>query len=136
MGRSLREDVEMTVGHLDKMIDANRAMCVGWEKTLGLTVTIKVVGFDHWRAQRRRRQRKRLGHARSVGAVRVLLSGGISALAHGGPEWNRKRNERLRHDEVGLRIHFLRSAHIEYQLGAEGLLRRGGAQSDQGEAAA
>jgi hypothetical protein len=38
--------------------------------------------------------------------------------------------ERLRHDEVGLRIHFLRSARIEYQLRAEGLLRRGGAQSD------
>ena len=49
----------MTIGHLDKMIDANRAMCVGREKTLGLAVTIKVVGFDYWRAQDRRRQRKR-----------------------------------------------------------------------------
>src|SRR5437773_11547201 len=130
MGRSLREDVEMTVGHLDEMIDANRAMCVGREKTIGLTVTIEVIGFDHWRALRRRRQRKRLGNARSVGAVRVLLSGGISALAHGGPEWNRKRSERLRHDEVGLRIHFFRGAHIEYQLRAEGLVRKGAAQSD------
>src|SRR6266704_4997146 len=120
----------MTVGHLDKMIGANRAMCVGREKTIGLSVTVEVVGFDHWRAQRRRRQRKRLGNARSVGAVRALLSGGISALAHGGPEWNRKRSVRLRHDEVGLRIHFLRGVHIKYQRGAEGLLRRGGAQSD------
>src|SRR5512133_3300387 len=126
----------MTIGHLDKMIDANRAMCVGREKTLGLTVTIKVVGFDHWRAQGRRRQRKRLANARSVGAVRVLLSGGISALAHGGPEWNRNRSERLRHDEVGLRIHFFRGAHIKYQRGAEGLLRRGSAQSDQCQAVA
>jgi len=41
-------------------------------------VTIEVVGFDYWRAQDRRRQRKRLGNARSVGAVRALLSGGIS----------------------------------------------------------
>src|SRR5947207_12763415 len=102
----------MAVGHLDKMIGANRAMCVGREKTIALTVTVEVVGFDHWRAQRRRRQRKRLGNARSVGAVRVLLSGGISALAHGGPEWNRKRSERLR-------IHFLRGVHIEYQLRTE-----------------
>src|SRR5947207_10590196 len=130
MGRSFREDVEMTVGHLDEMIDANRAMCVGREKTVGLTVTIEVVGFDHWRTQGRRRERKRLGNTRSVGAVRLLFSGGISALAHGGPEWNRKRSERLRHDEVGLRIYFLRGAHIEYQIGAEGRLRRGGAQSD------
>src|SRR5438552_13037970 len=130
MGRSFREDVEMTVGHLDKMIDANRAMCVGREKPLGLTVTIEVVGFDDGRAQGRRRQQKRLGNASSVGAVRALLSGGILAVAHSGPEWNRKRSERLRHDEVGLRIHFLRGVHIEYQLRAEGLLRRGGAQSD------
>src|SRR5438128_9764255 len=107
MRRSLREDVEMTVRHLDKMIDANRAMCVGREKTFGLTVTIEVAGFDHWRAQGRRRQRKRLGNARNVGAVGALLSGGISALAHGGPEWNRNRSVRLRHDKVGLRIHFL-----------------------------
>src|SRR5438477_5081448 len=98
----------MTIGQLDKMIDANRAMCVWREKTVGLTVTVEVIGFDHWRAERRRRQRERLGNARSVGAVRVLLSGGISALAHGGPEWNRKRSERLHHDKVGLRIHFLR----------------------------
>src|SRR6266513_4260690 len=123
----------MAVGHLDKIIGANRDMCVGREKTIGLSVTVEVVGYDHWGAQRGRRQRKRLGNARSVGAVRVLLSGGISALDHGGPEWNRKRNERLRHDEVGLRIHFFRGAHIEYQLRSEGLLRRGGAQSDQGE---
>ncbi len=27
-------------------------------------------------------------------------------------------------------FHFLRGAHIKYQRGAEGLLRRGGAQSD------
>src|SRR5439155_14627959 len=119
----------MTIGHLDKMIDANRAMCVGREKTIGLTVTVEVIGFDHWRAQRRRRQRKRLGNARSVGAVRVLLSGGISILAHGGPEWNRKRSERLRHDEVWLRIHFFRGAHIEYQLRSEGVLSRGRAES-------
>src|SRR5213079_3779468 len=105
----------MAVGHLDKMIGANRAMCVGREKTVDLTVTVEVIGFDHWRAQRRRRQRKRLGNARSVGAARMLLSGGIIALAHGGTEWNRKRSERLRHDEVGLRIHFFRGAHIEYQ---------------------
>src|SRR5512133_960604 len=137
MGRSLRENVEMTVGHLDEMIDANRAMCVGREKTVGFTVTVEVVGFNHWRAQRRRRQRKRLGNVRSVGAVRMLLSGGISALAHSGPEWNRKRSERLRHDEVRLRIHLFRGAHVEYQLRAEGLLRRGGgAQRDQREAAA
>src|SRR5438874_12404927 len=136
MGRSLREDVEMTVGHLDEMIDANRAMCVGREKTVGLTVTIDVIGFDHRRAQRRRRQRKRLGSARSVGAVRALLSGSIIALADSGPEWNRKRSERLRHDEVGLRIHFLRGVHIEYQLRAEGLVRRGGGQSDLRQTAA
>jgi len=37
---------------------------------------------------------------------------------------------RLRHDKVRLRIHFLRGIHIKYQRGAEGLLRRGGAQSD------
>src|SRR5437762_8837049 len=120
----------MTVGHLNEMIDANRAMCVGWEKTVGLTVTIEVVSFDDDRAQGRRRKRKRPGNARSVGAVRTLFSGGILALAHSGPEWNRKRSERLRHNEVGLRIHFLRGVHIEYQLRAEGLLRRGGAQSD------
>src|SRR4030095_8624803 len=130
MGRSLREDVEMTVGHLDKMIDANRAMCVGREKTLGLTVTIEVVGFDHWRAQRCRRQGKRLGNARSVGTVRLLFSGGISVLAHGGPEWNRNRNARLCHDKVGLRVHFLRGAYFDNKLGAEGLLRRGGVQRD------
>src|SRR5207237_9523491 len=77
-----------------------------------------------------RRQRKRLGSARSVGAVRALLSGSIIALADSGPEWNRKRSERLRHDEGGLRIHFLRGVHIEDQLRAEGLVRRGGAQSE------
>src|SRR6476469_1589847 len=119
MGRSLREDVEMTVGHLDEMIDSNRAMCVGREKTLGLTVTIEVVGFDHRRAQGRRRQREWLVNARSVGAVRLLFSGGISAFAHGGPEWHRNRSERLRHDKVRLRIHFLRGGHIEYQLRAD-----------------
>src|SRR5438045_9478854 len=120
----------MTIGQLDKMIDANRAMCVGREKTIGLTVTVEVIGFDHWRAQRRRRQGKRLGNARSVGAVRVLLSGGIIALTHGRPEWNRKRSERLCHDEVGLRIQFFRGSHIEYQLRAKVLSLRGGAQRD------
>src|SRR5436190_21969845 len=103
----------MTIGHLDKVIDANRAMCVGREKTVGLTVTVEVTGFDHWRAQRRRRQRKRLGNARSVGTVRVLLSGGISALAHGRPERNRKRSEGLRRDEAGLRTHVVRGGDIE-----------------------
>src|SRR4030095_10692378 len=130
MGRSLREDVEMTVGHLDEMIDANRAMCIGREKHLGLTVTIEVVGFDHWRAQRRRREREWLVNARRVGAVRLLFSGGISAFAHGGPEWNRNRSVRLRHDKVRLRVHFLRGAYFDNKLGAEGLLRRGGVQRD------
>src|SRR5437870_1933154 len=118
----------MTVGHLDKITGAYRAMGVGRVKTLGFTVTIEVDGFDHWRASRRRRQRKRPSRARSVGAVRALLSGGISARIHGGPEWNRKRSVRLRHDEVGLRIYFLRGVHVENHRGAEGLLRRGGAQ--------
>ena len=56
----------MTIGHLDKMIDANRAICVGWEKTFRLTVPVEVGACDHSWGQGRRRQRKRLGNARSL----------------------------------------------------------------------
>src|SRR4051794_41815415 len=120
----------MTVGDLDKMIDANRAMCVGREKTVGLAVTIEVVGFDHWRAQRPQRQRKRLGNARSVAAVRPLLSGGISILAHSGPEWNRNRSGRLRHDNGGVGINFLRRGPNKYKGGVGGVLGGGRGPSD------
>ena len=75
----------MTIGHLDKMIDANRAICVGWEKTFRLTVPVEVGARDYSWGQGRRRQRS----CRLLTCEFAHLRQEVRALA--GPEAARTR---------------------------------------------